>query len=107
MRKVWEWLKKNWKYLLFPLWVVSLILVWVLSGGKSRLPPLSGTSDRAADDAMKAKDAAIQEFRDRLDALYEATQQRLQKASGEQLEEFKTMKDKPLDEVAKWIDKLS
>lgn len=105
MRKVWEWLKKNWKYLLFPLWVLSLILMWVLSGGKVKLP-ISGTSDQAADEAVKAKDEAIQQFRDRLDQLAKLLEEKLQGASKEQLDEFKKLKDRPIDEVAKWVDSI-
>jgi len=106
MRKIWEWLKKNWKYLLFPLWVLSLILVWVLAGGHRSLVPVSGTTDQAADDAMKAKDEAVQQFRDRLDQLAKLLEEKLQNASKAQLDEFKEMKDKPLDEVAKWVDSI-
>jgi len=105
MRKAWAWLKKNWKYLLFPLWVLSLILVWVLSGGKAK-PSISGTSDQAADEAVKAKDEAVQQFRDRLDQLAKMLEEKLQSASKEQLDEFKKLKDKPLDEVAKWVDNI-
>jgi len=105
MRKIWEWLKKNWKYLLFPLWVLSLILMWVLSGGKAKLP-ISGTTDQAADDAMKAKDEAIRQFRERLDQVAQQIETKLRNASKAQLDEFKEMKDKPLDEVAKWVDSI-
>ena len=105
MRKVWEWLKKNWKYLLFPLWILSLILVWVLSGGKAK-PPLSGTSDQAADSALKAKDDAIQQLRERDAQIAQQLEEKLRNASKEQIEELKKMKDKPLDEVAKWVDSI-
>jgi len=106
MRRVWEWLKKNWKYLLFPLWALSLILVWVIGGGSRSLFPVSGTTDQAADDAMKAKDEAIRQFRERLDQVAQQIETKLRNASKEQLDEFKEMKDKPLDEVAKWVDNI-
>jgi len=106
MRRVWEWLKKNWKYLVFPLWALSLILMWVLGGGGRTIFPPSGTSDQAADDAAKAKDEALRAFRERLDQLAQLLEQKLQSASKEQLDEFKQMKDKPIDEVAKWIDNI-
>lgn len=106
MRKVWEWLKRNWKYLVFPLWALSLILMWVLGGGVRPLRPVSGTTDQAADDAAKAKDEAVKAFRDRLDQLAQLLEQKLQSASKEQLDEFKKLKDKPIEEVAKWIDDI-
>ena len=44
---------------------------------------------------------------ERLDELAKKADQKLQEASKEQLEEYGEMKDRPLDEVAEWIDKLS
>jgi hypothetical protein len=56
---------------------------------------------------MKAKDEAIAGFRSRLDEIAEKAEARLREASEEQLEEFEEVKDKPIDEVASWIDRLS
>ena len=105
LKKVWEWLKKNWKWLIFPLWVASLIIVWLFFGGRRPLIT-GGTTDRAADDATKAKDEAMAQFRSRLDELLKKAQERLQAASKDQVSKFTELKDKPLDEVAKWIDSL-
>ena len=105
MHKVWEWLKKNWKYLLFPLWALSLILVWVLGGGKAK-PTISGTTDQVADAALKAKDEAIQQLRERDAQIAQQVEEKLRNASKEQIAELKKMKDKPLDEVAKWVDSI-
>jgi hypothetical protein len=105
--KIWAWLKKNWKWLVLPLWVLSLLLMWFLSGGHKTFFPPSGTTDEAADEAMKAKDEAMKAFRARLDELARKAEERLQGASEEQVKELKELQDKPLDEVAKWIDSLS
>jgi len=107
MTKIWEWLKKNWKWLILPLWVLSMVVVWLLSGGRTKLFPPSGTTDQAADAATKAKDEAIEAFRQRLDALYKQAEERLKTASEAQVKEFTEIKEKPLEEVAKWIDSLS
>jgi len=107
MIKAWIWLKKNWKWLLLPFWAVSILLVWVFRGGDRPLFPVSGTTDEAADKALEAKDKAAAEFRACLDALAKKAEERLQKASEEQLKEYEELKDKPLEEVAKWIDSLS
>jgi hypothetical protein len=56
---------------------------------------------------MKAKDEAMNQFRSPLDELLKKAQERLQTASKEQLEQFNELKDKPLEDVAKWIDKIS
>lgn len=107
MKKVWEWLKKNWKWLVLPLWAASIILVWLFRGGAKPLFPPSGTTDQAADAAMRAKDQAIADFRSKLEELARKAEERLRNASKEQVDEFNGLKDKPLDEVASWIDKLS
>lgn len=107
MTKVWEWLKKNWKWLILPLWVLSLLLVWFLHGGEKPLFPVSGTKDEDADKALEAQQKASAEFRARLDELAKKAEERLKGASEEQLKEYETIKDKPLEEVAKWIDSLS
>jgi hypothetical protein len=107
MKKAWAWIKKNWKYLIFPLWIGSVILVWVFRGGEKPLLPISGTTDEAADEAMKAKEAAVEKFRARLDEIHTKAAERLANASEEQVKEFEEIKDKPLEEVAAWIDNLS
>jgi len=107
MIKVWAWLKKNWKWLILPLWVISLVLVWLFHGGIKPLFPVSGTTDVAADEALKARDAALNQFRSRLEELVKKAEERLQGASKEQVNDFNELKDKPLEEVAKWIDSLS
>jgi flagellar biosynthesis/type III secretory pathway M-ring protein FliF/YscJ len=107
MSKVWAWLKKNWKWLILPLWLASVILVWIFRGGDKPMFPVTGTTDKAADEALKAKDKAAAEFRARLDELAKKAEERLQNASEEQIKEYEELKDKPLDEVAKWIDSLS
>jgi hypothetical protein len=105
--KIWAWLKKNWKWLLLPLWIVSMVAVWLLSGGRTKFFPPSGTTDEAADEAARAKDKAVKDFRARLEELHRKAEERLQNASKEQLEEYEEMKDKPIEELAKWIDSLS
>ena len=104
---MWLWLKKNWKWLLLPLWFASLVLVWLFRGGDRTLFPVTGTTDKDADEALKAQQEAAAAFRARLDELAAKADKKLQTASKEQLQEYETMKGKSLDEVAKWIDELS
>lgn len=100
-------MKKNWKWLILPFWVLSVVLVWVFRGGEVPMFKPSGTTDEAADEAVAAKDKALAEFRARLDELYKKAEARLKNASEEQVKELEKLKDKPLDEVATWIDDLS
>lgn len=104
---VWFWLKANWKWLLLPVWAASLILVWVFRGGDKPLFPISGTTDEAADKALKEKDEAIRVFRSHLDDLAKKAEARMQDASAEQIKEMKELQGKPLEDVVKWIDGLS
>lgn len=107
MKKIWEWLKVNWKWLVLPLWIASVVLVWIFRGGTKPMFPPSGTTDVAADQALKAKDEAIESFKARLDELHKKAEERLKTASEAQVKEFKELKDKPIEDVAKWIDSLS
>ncbi len=107
MIKAWLWLKKRWKWLVLPFWLISIVLVYLFRGGDKPLFPVTGTTDVAADKALQAKSQAMVDFRARLDELAKKAEERLQKASEEQLKEYEELKDKPLDEVAKWIDSLS
>lgn len=107
MSVIWSWLKKNWKWLLAPLWVASMVLAWLMAGGERKLFPSSGTTDEAADKALEDKDKALEEFRQRLDELYARAEERLNKASEEQLQEFQEVKKKSLEEMAQWIDALA
>jgi flagellar biosynthesis/type III secretory pathway M-ring protein FliF/YscJ len=107
MTKIWAWLKKNWKWLILPLWVLSVVLVWIFRGGDKTLFPVTGTTDDDADKVDEAHQKASAEFRARLDELAKKAEERLKTASEEQIKEYETIKDKPLDEVAAWIDNLS
>jgi chromatin segregation and condensation protein Rec8/ScpA/Scc1 (kleisin family) len=93
--------------LILPLWIASMVLVWVFRGGDKVMFPVTGTTDKDADDALVAKDRAMSEFRTRLDEIAKKAEARLQSASKDQVKEFEEIKDKPLDEIAKWIDGLS
>lgn len=107
MTKAWVWLKKNWKWLLLPFWAVSILLVWIFRGGDRPLLPVSGTTDETADKALAAKDKAAAEFKAKLEELAKRAEDRLKNASEEQIKEYEEIKDRPLEEVAAWIDKLS
>lgn len=106
MKKVWPWIREHWKWLVFPFWAASLVLVWIFRGGEVQLVP-HGASDADVDKAMEAKDKAVADFRARLDELAKKAEERLKSASEEQLKEYEGLKDKPLKEIAGWIDNLS
>jgi hypothetical protein len=106
LKKIWEWLKKNWKWLILPLWVVSMVLVWLFTGGRKVVVPSSGTSDQAANTAVSGVITASDERQRAIADILRIFEERLKKASVDQLKEAEVMKDKPLSEVASWIDKF-
>ena len=108
MSKIWAWAKKHWKWIVFPvgiLLVVLSVLGWLMDIRKKD-DPISGTTDedanRAVDDIFKAsreKEAAIVELEKRHAA-------KVAVMSEQQRAEYKEIKKKPIEEVASWIDKL-
>lgn len=105
MKKAWEWFKKHWKWFIAPLWLLSVLLVWLFRGGWS-FGKTSGTTDQMADDLVKEKEKILQEYRAKLGALSAKLEAKLQNASKENLEKFKEMKDKSPEEIAQWIDQF-
>ena len=106
MSKIWEWLKKNWKWLILPLWVVSLVLLWLFTGGRKMVSVSSGTSDQAASTAVSGVISASDERQKAIADILKTFEEKLQKASVEQLKEAKNLEGKPLADVAAWIDKF-
>jgi hypothetical protein len=106
MTKVWAWLKKNWKWLIAPLWLLSVVLVWLFTGGLKSKPQISGTTDVAANTAVNTVVEAQVEKDTAIKQILKLFEEKLQKASVEQLKEFDTLKDKPVAEVVAWIDKF-
>lgn len=106
MLVVWRWLKKYWKWILFPIGVISIILAWLARGRELQLPS-SGTTDEAADEAMEAYKEAAREYQRKVKEAHKKAEERLKTASEEQIKEYEELKDKTPEEVAKWIDSLS
>jgi hypothetical protein len=108
MTKVWSWFKANWKWFILPLWVVSIILVWLFTRGgvKDHTPVVSGTTDQAANTAVNTVVTAAEEKDKAIKEVLQVFEEKLKKASTEQLKEFETLKDKPASEIASWIDKF-
>ena len=104
MHKIWAWLKKYWKWFIFPLWIVSMLIVWILRGGKPSIimPPVNLELDQA----MLEKDEAVKEFKAALDDLSRKTEERMKSASEQEVKVFKELKGKSLDEIAEWVDNL-
>lgn len=108
MSKVWAWVKKHWKWIVFPVGILGAVLGWFL-WWRSRDPvvPVSGTTDDVADKTAEDLAKAAEEFAKAREEVNKRAEERLKDASEEQLKEWEEIKHKPPDEVAKWIDNLS
>lgn len=102
----WRWLKKYWKWIVFPVGLTLAALAW-LSRSKGPELPATGTTDEAADEAMAAYKAAARVYQEKVREVHKKVEERLKTASEEQLKEYEELKDKPIEEIAKWIDDLA
>lgn len=105
--KVWGWLKRNWKWILFP--VGFLVFVGgILIAAKSRdtdslLPPdLGEEGEDLADEIL----VAVAERDRQLEELLVKHHERLEELDGDQRKELEELKKKPLEEVVLWFDNL-
>lgn len=106
MTRVWEWLRKWWKWILFPVGIIGAFVTWFVLRQQPVDDSTSVTPDDAADKAVsgiiKAQDAK-EEAVAHLEKRYA---EKINKMSAEQRVEYETVKAKPIEEVASWIDKL-
>jgi hypothetical protein len=108
LKKAWEWIKKYWKWLLFPVGILAAIISFVI-GRSSRdtipptpIPDLGKEGEEALEVAKKAaeeRDAKLAELR----AKHQA---RLEQMDVEQKKQLEELKDKPLEEVVSWFDNI-
>ena len=99
--KITGWLKKYWKWIIFPVGLVGLVLT-ALSWGRRSAPRLDGSATKAIDDIEQAnavRDAALHE-------LETAHKERLKDLSDEQRAELEELRNKPVEEVVEWFNNI-
>jgi membrane protein insertase Oxa1/YidC/SpoIIIJ len=104
MAKIWAWLKTHWKWLIAPLWAVSILVVWLFTRGGTLKLPVSGTTDQAANNAVDGVIQAAEHKTEAITKLETQYQAKIEKMSVEQRAEWEKVKDQPIQEVASWID---
>ena len=107
MTKVWDWIKKHWKWIVFPVGILVAVLGWFFwwrGRGKDddKFSTPDDAADKAVDDVVKAQEVREAEIK----KLEEQHADKLQAMSDEQKAVFKEIKTKTPAEVAEWIDKL-
>jgi len=108
LAKVWGWLKRNWKWILFPvglLMFIGGILIAIASGNEDDDPPPPDFGKEGEELAKEIAEAAAERDR-RLEELRAKNQQRLEQLDLDQQKELEELKDKPLEEVVTWFDNL-
>jgi hypothetical protein len=103
----WPWLKRNWKWVLFP---VGLLLL--LFGGAAAVDAISDYAEPPEDLNEKTKETlrklrtAELEHDRKIVELEQQHKDRLRQLTTEQQSELEALQDKSLTEVAAWFDSL-
>jgi len=106
MTKVWEWLKKWWKWLLFPVGIIGALITWIFLRQKPVDDQGSVTPDDAADNAVNGVIKAQDDKEEAVANLEAKYANKIAAMSDEQRAEFDKVKTQDITEVASWIDKL-
>jgi len=105
MERIKEWFLRYWKWLIFPVGLLGLLLGLAGSCIPRRPKPSSPlpAKTREALDKLRTAD----ERRDtRLIELEQRHEAKLRELSEQQLEELETLRDAPLERVVQWFDTL-
>jgi len=101
-----EKIKKYWKWFVAGLVSATIAIMGVLLWRRGKVKTDSVTSDKAADKLEKDLIEIQKKKEDDLKKLEEQRKDKLGRMSEEQHEEYEKLKNKPVEEVAEWIDKL-
>jgi len=105
LSKVWAWWKRWWKWVLFPIGILSFLFV-----GRQVVDALFDDEELelpAPDDTLYEIRNVLIERDEKLLELKQEHAEELQRLSTEQRKELTELEAKPLDEVVQWFDKLS
>ena len=108
LAKVLFWLKRNWKWVLFPvglLMFVGGILIAAKSRDTDSLLPPPDFGEEGEVLAVELLVAAAERDR-QLEELLAKHHERLEELNGDQQKELEELKKKPLEEVVLWFDNL-
>lgn len=109
LKAAWEWVKKNWMWILFPVGIALFIL-----GRLSRRPevitsdPVQAADRRAREERQRREQELAAEqarLQARLDAVHAEHAEQLQQLTQEQRAEAATMSQDP-DKLAAWLRSL-
>jgi hypothetical protein len=106
--KVWPWLKRNWKWVIFPIGLLSLLLgvQVVASSLRDFAEPPEGLDEKAREALRKLRTQELEHDR-KVAELEQEHKERLQELSDDQQSELEELQDKPIKEIVSWFDNLS
>lgn len=104
---MWAWLKKNWRWVVFPVGILTAVMGWFLwwrapQGDDETSTTTDADANKAVRDIFKAQDVKEAAIKD----LEEEHVKKISSMTDEQRAEFEEVKKKPIDEVASWIDNI-
>lgn len=107
LTKIWGWLKRNWKWVLFPVGLLMFIggIIIAATSRDTDIPDPPDFGKEGEDLAKEIAEAAAERDR-QLEELRVKNQQRLEQLDADQQKELEELKDKPLEEVVSWFDNL-
>ena len=106
---MWAWIKKWWKWIVFPIGILAAIggwLLWWLGRDSEPDDDTSSTTDAAADQVVEDLEKAERERELRVKAVEAKHKEKLGALSEDQQKEYEEVRKRPVEEVAKWIDDL-
>lgn len=104
LKNIWKWIKANWKWLLFPIGIISVVVAYFI--GRRPTPDPDPILDEASEEAMRAMQEAARKRDEALKKLKEEHTARLQTLSVEQNKELEALKDQPIENIVAWFDAL-
>lgn len=103
----WPWLKKYWKWIIFPVGILGLIAAAIAG---SRVIDTVDVDQKKLDEIDDKRDEAIEEADRKRDEklleLAEKHKERLEHISSEQEKELEDLAEKPIEEVVAWFDQF-
>ena len=104
--KAWPWLKKNWKWVLFPIGILMAIATAsAVSSAVRDFPPPDDLDDETQEHLKRLR-TADQKRNEALVELEQKKHEELRNLSQEQNKELEALRRAPTEEVVRWFDNL-
>lgn len=103
---VWPWVKKYWKWVLFPVGILTAILAASAAAAGARDFPPPDDLDKKTQDHLKKLRSADEKRNAALVMLENKKHEKLNELSKNQMKELKQLRSASTEEVVSWFDRL-